>query len=92
MLCPNCPPPPIPLVKLSCKCQPAAFILLDVVKAHDLVVVLVQTLALVASQVSAMKLNAFYQLSIMLTVLLVGHTILAHCQPFEAIVSQRPQV
>lgn len=40
----------------------------------------------------AMKLDAFYQLSIMLMFLLVGLTILAHCRPFEAIVSQRSQV
>ena len=46
-------------------------------------VVLVQTLGLVATQVFANSLDAFFQLTIMLVILMAGSLALAHCHPFE---------
>lgn len=46
-------------------------------------IVLLQTLALAASQVFATSLDAYFQVTIMLMVLVIGITVLAHCQPFE---------
>ena len=53
---------------------------------------LLQTLALAASQVFATSLNAYFQLTIMLMVLVVGITVLAHHQPFNDSLSQGMQV
>lgn len=55
-------------------------------------IVLVQTLAFVASQVLATSLDTYFQLTIMLMVLLVGFAVLAHLQPFEARLAQNTQV
>jgi len=46
-------------------------------------VVLVQTLGLVAAQVFASSLDGFFQLTIMLVILVAGALALAHCHPFE---------
>ena len=54
--------------------------------------VLVQTLAVTASLVLATSLDAFYQLTIMLMIMVIGVTLLAHVQPFAPAVSQRVQV
>ena len=53
---------------------------------------LLQTLALAASQVFAVSLNPYVQLSIMLMVLVTGVTVLAHYQPFNNSLSQSMQV
>ena len=53
---------------------------------------LIQTLALAASQVFATSLNSYFQLTIMLMVLVIGITVLAHYQPFEDTLSQSMQV
>ncbi len=55
-------------------------------------IVLVQTLAFVASQVLATSLDTYFQLTIMLMVLLVGFAVLAHLQPFESRLAQNTQV
>ena len=55
-------------------------------------IVLIQTLALAASQVFATSLNSYFQLTIMLMVLVIGITVLAHYQPFEDALSQSMQV
>lgn len=55
-------------------------------------VVLLQTLALAASQVFATSLDSYFQLTIMLMILVVGTTVLAHYQPFEEPLSQSLQV
>ena len=55
-------------------------------------IVLLQTLALAASQVFATSLDAYFQVTIMLMVLVIGITVLAHCQPFEERLSQSMQV
>lgn len=55
-------------------------------------VVLLQTLALSASQVLATALDEYYQLTIMLMVLVVGITLLAHLAPFQAKRTQSTQV
>ena len=52
-------------------------------------VVLVQTLGLVAAQVFASSLDGFFQLTIMLVILMAGGLALAHCHPFE---QEGPQV
>ena len=54
--------------------------------------VLVQTLAVTASVVLATSLDAFYQLTITLLFLVISITLLAHCHPFAAVMSQRAQV
>lgn len=54
-------------------------------------VVLVQTLALAASQVLASALDQYFQLTIMLMLLIVGITLLAHLAPFQADLAQRTQ-
>ncbi len=55
-------------------------------------VVLVQTLALATAQVFATALNTYFQLTVMLMILMVGGTALPHFQPFESSQSQRVQV
>ena len=50
---------------------------------------LVQTLGLVAAQVFGNALDAFFQLSIMLVILIVGIVALAHFRPFE---QEGPQI
>ena len=45
-------------------------------------IVLLQTLALAASQVFATSLDAYFQVTIMLMVLVIGITVLAHCDKF----------
>jgi len=52
-------------------------------------VVLVQTLGLVAAQVFASSLDGFFQLTIMLVILMAGGLALAHCHPFE---QEGPQI
>lgn len=54
--------------------------------------ILVQTLALTAALVLATSLNAFYQLTIMLLIMIVGFGALTHAQPFKASLSQSMQV
>ena len=46
-------------------------------------VVLVQTLGLAAAQVFATSLDAFFQLTIMVVILVVGGLALAHFHPFD---------
>ena len=46
-------------------------------------VVLVQTLGLAAAQVFATSLDAFFQLTIMIVILMVGSLALAHFHPFD---------
>ena len=53
---------------------------------------LLQTLALAAAQVFATSLDTYFQLTIMLMVLVIGITVLAHYQPFEDSLSQSMQV
>lgn len=53
---------------------------------------LLQTLALAASQVFATSLNTYFQLTIMLMMLVIGITVLAHFRPFEERLSQSMQV
>lgn len=53
---------------------------------------LLQTLALAASQVFAASLDSYFQLTIMLMILMVGMAALAHYQPFEEPLSQSLQV
>ena len=55
-------------------------------------IVLLQTLALTASQVLASALDQFLQLAIMLMMLVVGITLLAHLAPFQARLAQSTQV
>ncbi|DBB05192.1 TPA: hypothetical protein ACH3X3_010435 [Trebouxia sp. C0006] len=55
-------------------------------------VVLVQTLALATAQVSATALNTYFQLTVMLMILVVGSVALPHFHPFESSLSQRVQV
>ncbi len=50
---------------------------------------LVQTLGLVAAQVFANALDAFFQLTIMLVILIAGSLALAHFHPFE---QEGPQI
>lgn len=54
--------------------------------------VLLQTLALAAAQVFATSLDTYFQLTIMLMVLVVGITVLAHFHPFQEPLSQSMQV
>lgn len=54
--------------------------------------ILMQTLALTTALVFATSLNAFFQLTVALMILVVGLTILPQCQPFQAPLSQRIQV
>ena len=51
--------------------------------------VLIQTLGLVAAQVFANSLDGFFQLTIMLVILMAGSLALAHCHPFE---QEDPQI
>ncbi len=53
---------------------------------------MVQTLALAASQVLASALDQYFQLTIMLMVLVVGAILLAHLTPFQARLAQTTQV
>ena len=55
-------------------------------------VVLWQTLGLAAAQVLARSLGAYFQLSIMLMILVVGLATLTHLRPFRADWSQVMQV
>ncbi|DBA86799.1 TPA: hypothetical protein ACH3X2_005382 [Trebouxia sp. C0005] len=55
-------------------------------------VVLVQTLALATAQVFATALNSYFQLTVMLMILMVGGVALPHFQPFKSSQSQRVQV
>ncbi len=55
-------------------------------------IVLMQTFALASAQVFALALSAYFQLTIMLMILVVGFAILAFFQPFEAPLSQTTQV
>ena len=55
-------------------------------------VVLLQTLALAASQVFATSLDSYFQLTIMLMILVVGAMVMAHYQPFEEPLSQSLKV
>lgn len=55
-------------------------------------VVLWQTLALTVAQVLATSLDAYFQLTIMLMILVVGLAMLAHLRPFRARQSQTIQV
>ena len=55
-------------------------------------VVLLLTLALAASQVFATALDTYFQLTIMLMILTVGVTAIAHFQPFTDDLLQRMQV
>ena len=55
-------------------------------------VVLVLTLALAASQVFATALDAYFQLTIMLMILMLGVVAFAHFQPFVDGLLQRMQV
>lgn len=55
-------------------------------------VVLLQTLALAASQVFATSLDSYFQLTITLMILVVGTTVLAHYQHFEQPLPQSLQV
>ncbi len=55
-------------------------------------VVLVQTLALATAQVFATALNTYFQLTVMLMILVVGSVALPHFHPFESSLSQRVQV
>ena len=54
--------------------------------------VLIQTLGLAAAQVFANALDAFYQLTIMLVILLVGTVALAYLHPFDQKAPQLMQV
>lgn len=49
-------------------------------------------LVIAAAQVFATSLDAYFQLTIMLMVLIIGLTLLAHYQPFEDPSSQATQV
>lgn len=51
-----------------------------------------QTFALASAQVFALALSAYFQLMVMLMILVVGFAILAFFQPFEAPLSQNTQV
>ena len=51
-----------------------------------------QTFALASAQVFALALSAYFHLTIMLMILVVGFAILAFFQPFEAPLSQNTQV
>ncbi len=55
-------------------------------------VVLYFTLLLTAAQVLATALNTYFQLTIMLMILMIGITALAHFQPFPDPLLQRMQV
>ena len=55
-------------------------------------VVLVQTLGLVAAQVFANSLDGFFQLTIMLVILIACSLALARCHPFEQEGPQTVQV
>jgi len=55
-------------------------------------VVLYFTLILAAAQVLATALNTYFQLTIMLMILMIGVTALAHFQPFMDPLLQRMQV
>ena len=55
-------------------------------------VVLWQTLALAAAQVLTVSLDAYFQLIIMLTLLVLGFALLSHLRPFTAPLSQTMQV
>ena len=56
------------------------------------IVILLQTFALTASLVFATALNTYFQLIIMLLILIVGLTVLTHVCPFEETLSQQVQV
>ncbi|KAL0036883.1 hypothetical protein WJX77_003471 [Trebouxia sp. C0004] len=51
----------------------------------------VQTFALASAQMFALALSAYFQLSIMLMILVIGFAILAFFQPFETPLSQATQ-
>ena len=55
-------------------------------------VVLFQTFGIAAAQVFATSLDPYFQLIIMLIVLMLGVTILSHCQPFNERLPQNTQV
>ena len=55
-------------------------------------VVLLQTLALAAGQVFAIALSSYFQLTVMLMVMVVGIILLQHFHPFAAEMSQNVQV
>ena len=55
-------------------------------------VVLWQTLALASAQVLAVSLDAYFQLTIMLTLLVLGLAVLSHLRPCKAPLSQSIQV
>ena len=62
-------------------------------KAQLLVlVVLAQTLGLAAAQVFATSLDAFFQLTVMIVILMVGGFALAHFHPFDQEGPQTVQV
>ena len=56
------------------------------------IVVLLQTFALAAALVFSTALNTYFQLSIMLLILVIGLTVLANTCPFEEPISQQVQV
>ena len=56
------------------------------------VVVLLQTFALATALVFSTALNTYFQLSIMLLILVIGLTVLANVCPFEEAISQQVQV
>ena len=53
---------------------------------------LLQTFALACAQVLATSLDGYFQLSIMLMILVIGLFVLAHVSPFRESVSQHVQV
>ena len=53
---------------------------------------LLQTFALASAQVFALALDTYFQLTIMLMILVVGFAVLSHLRPFEAAMSQTTQV
>ncbi len=55
-------------------------------------VILTQTLGLAAAQVFATALDAFFQLTIMLVILMISLILLAHYWPFEEKAAQITQV
>ncbi len=55
-------------------------------------IVLLQTFALACAQVFATSLNTYFQLTIMLMILVIGLTVLTHLRPFDETLSQRVQV
>jgi len=55
-------------------------------------VILTQTLGLAAAQVFATALDSFFQLTIMLVILMISLILLAHYRPFEEKAAQITQV